>query len=68
TPSLRLSQKRLSSTWPGGHAVKVVPATHGPHDHDHNVPEPPTYITDIPGMQDDGQGGVYWIPGNGMVF
>ncbi|ETZ55319.1 hypothetical protein L838_0975 [Mycobacterium avium MAV_120709_2344] len=46
----------------------MVPATHGPHDHDHNVPEPPTYITDIPGMQDDGQGGVYWIPGNGMVF
>ena len=56
------------SASPGG-ASHVIPTSGGSHhgDHDH-VPEPPTYITDIPGMIDDGEGHVFWIPGNGMVF
>jgi hypothetical protein len=52
-------------------AVRAVPASDGPHEHE---PLPPIdtggihHITDIPGMIDDGEGGAFWIPGNGIVF
>lgn len=46
---------------------EVRPASSGPDEHDHEH-EPPHYVTDIPGMIDGGDGHVFWIPGNGMVF
>lgn len=47
---------------------EVMPASSGgPDEHDHEH-EPPHYVTDIPGMVDGGEGHVFWIPGNGMVF
>jgi hypothetical protein len=56
---------------PRAAAVEAVPVSEGPHEHE---PLPPIdggsihHITDIPGMFDDGEGGAFWIPGNGIVF
>jgi hypothetical protein len=56
---------------PAAESVRAVPVSEGPHEHE---PLPPLdtggihHITDIPGMFDDGDGGVFWIPGNGIVF
>jgi hypothetical protein len=66
-----LAASTLATQHRGGRSATATPVSDGPHEHQPLPPIDPSginHITDIPGMFDDGEGGVFWIPGNGMVF